>query len=44
VHFSATDLWSFFGGADIFLGSDDYTFFGQFEKNSNIHVGFRRSF
>ncbi len=44
VHFTASDSWSVFGGADVFLGSDDHTFFGQFEKNSNVHLGLRRSF
>jgi hypothetical protein len=44
VHFAASDAWSVFGGADIFAGVNDHTFFGQFEKNSNVHAGARYSF
>ncbi|MDY6879484.1 MAG: hypothetical protein V2J25_17995 [Desulfatiglans sp.] len=31
-------------GGNIFTGDADYTFFGQFEKNSNIYAGIRYSF
>lgn len=31
-------------GGNIFLGSDDHTFFGQFQNNTNIYTGLRASF
>ena len=38
------DHWSVELGGNLFLGSDDDTFFGQFEDNSNaylaLHYGF----
>ena len=32
------------GGANIFLGKESYTFFGQFENNTNIYAAVRYSF
>lgn len=31
-------------GGNVFLGEHDYTFFGQFENNTNVYAGFRYSF
>jgi len=31
-------------GANIFAGRHDYTFFNQFEKNSNIYFSIRKYF
>jgi len=44
VHYKVTDNWAAEIGGNIFLGADDHTFFGQFEKNSNVYVGARYSF
>jgi len=32
------------GGANVFLGEDDYTFFGQLEDNTNLYARIRYSF
>ena len=38
------DHWSVFGGMNWWFGKDDFTFFGQFEKNTNVFVGARWAF
>lgn len=38
------DRWTVDGGLNLFFGEEDYTFFGQFEKNSNIYTGIRYGF
>jgi hypothetical protein len=38
------DHWSAEVGGNIFLGKDEHTFFGQFEKNTNVYGGVRYSF
>lgn len=44
IHYKYTDKITFEGGANIFLGSEPYTFFGQFENDTNIYVAIRYSF
>ena len=44
AHYKVTDQWAVEAGGNIFLGADDHTFFGQFEDNTNIFAGLRRSF
>ena len=44
VTYKASDRWTTFAGANVFLGRNDYTFFGQFENNSNVYCGARYSF
>jgi len=44
VHYKVNDYFSVEMGANVFLGEDDHTFFGQFEKNTNLYAGFRVSF
>ena len=44
AHYKITDQWAVEAGANIFLGADDHTFFGQFEDNTNIFAGLRRGF
>ncbi|CAM2067202.1 hypothetical protein SCOR_17625 [Sulfidibacter corallicola] len=44
VSWKVTDAWQVFAGGNLFGGSRDHTFFGQFEKNSNAYGGFRYSF
>jgi len=39
-----TDAWTFEAGANWFLGKKDYTFFGQFEDNTNLYAAARYSF
>ena len=42
--YKINDRWKVDAGANLFIGEDDYTFFGQFEKNNNIYMGVRYSF
>lgn len=44
VHYKISDHWSAELGANVFLGSDPYTFFGQFENDSNVYLGARWAF
>lgn len=44
VRYKITDQWAMGGGGNIFFGSADHTFFGQFENNSNLYAGVRRNF
>ncbi len=44
VHYKIDDNWNFETGGNVFYGKDDHTFFGQFEKNSNVYIGLRYSF
>ncbi|TDX51435.1 hypothetical protein [Orenia marismortui] len=39
-----TDNINFSAGANIFLGEQDYTFFGQLEDNSNLYMRMRYSY
>ena len=43
VHYKLTDRWAVTAGANIFPGSDDHTFFGQFKQNDNVYAGLRRT-
>ena len=42
--YKVTDNWQVFAGANLFFGADDYTFFGQFQDNSNLYAGVRYNF
>jgi hypothetical protein len=42
--YKISDQWQAAIGGDIFFGSDEYSFLGQFENNSNIHASLRCSF
>ncbi len=42
--YKVSDHWQASLGADLFAGSEDYTFLGQFENNSNIHASLRCSY
>jgi hypothetical protein len=44
VQYKFDDYWYGEVGGNFFYGKDDYTFFGQFEDNSNIYVALRWSF
>ncbi|MBI2569126.1 MAG: hypothetical protein HYV63_19075 [Candidatus Schekmanbacteria bacterium] len=39
-----TDHVQVTGGANVFAGAHDHTFFGQLENNTNVHVGMRYSY
>lgn len=44
IHYKIDDHWSAEVGGNVFVGEDDHTFFGQFEKNSNVYAGLRYGF
>ncbi|MFC1498024.1 hypothetical protein ACFLS1_06105 [Verrucomicrobiota bacterium] len=44
INYKVTDAWRLTVGGNIFEGKENHTFFGQFEKNSNIYAGARYSF
>ncbi|NDY41578.1 hypothetical protein G3N55_01760 [Dissulfurirhabdus thermomarina] len=44
AHYKFTDNWSGEIGANVFLGRSDYTFFGQFRRNSNLYLAVRYGF
>ena len=44
AHYKASDRWSVEAGGNVFLGSDDHTFFGQFERTTNAYAGVRLGF
>ncbi|HUW62118.1 MAG TPA: hypothetical protein VMZ06_14040 [Candidatus Bathyarchaeia archaeon] len=44
ISYKITDNWRVEAGANIFAGRHDYTFFGQFEDNTNVYAGVRYSF
>ncbi len=44
IHYKVTDQWAVDLGANVFTGSENHTFFGQFDDNSNIYARLRWSF
>jgi len=42
--YDLTDRWRIEAGANLFLGDNDYTFFGQFKDNNNFYGSLRYSF
>lgn len=44
IQYRIDDHWSAEAGGNIFVGEDEHTFFGQFEKNTNVYGGVRYSF
>jgi hypothetical protein len=44
VSYDITDRWRIDGGANIFLGDEGHTQFGQLDRNNNIYAGLRYSF
>ncbi len=44
IGYKYTDAVNIFAGANIFSGSDEHTFFNQFEHNSNVYAGMRYTF
>jgi len=37
AHYKWGDHWAFEVGGNVFLGKDDHSFFGQFERNTNVY-------
>jgi len=44
VHYKVTDNLAVTAGGNVFFGSSEKTFFGQFENNTNLYGGMRYSF
>lgn len=44
VHYQVDDHWGVELGGNVFTGRDDDTFFGQFERNSNVYFAARYGF
>lgn len=44
LNYKYSDHANIYAGANIFVGKGQNTFFGQFEKNSNIYAAFKYSF
>ncbi len=44
IHYKIDDHWEAEIGGNVFIGSNDYTFFGQFERNNNIYIALRYNF
>ena len=44
LKYKASDALSLYLGANVFVGEENHTFFGQFEDNSNLYLGLRYSF
>ena len=44
VNYKINDKWTVEVGGNIFFGSDDHTFFGQFKDNTNAYASLRFSF
>lgn len=44
VKYKMTDELSLYLGANVFVGEENHTFFGQFEDSSNFYLGARYSF
>ena len=42
--YKMNDQWTVEGGANIFLGREDHSFFGQFEATTNVYASVRYSF
>lgn len=44
IHYKIDDHWSAEIGGNIFWGENDWTFFGQFRKDTNVYTGLRYGF
>ena len=44
ANYKITDAWMVEAGANLFVGEDNHTFFGQLEKNSSVYAAMRYSF
>ncbi|HOD82298.1 MAG: hypothetical protein BWX88_01030 [Planctomycetes bacterium ADurb.Bin126] len=44
VHYKIDDQWSVEVGGNVFVGRENYTLFGQFERDSNVYTALRYGF
>ncbi len=44
LQYKINDAWRVETGANVFWGESESTFFGQFDKNTNVYIGARYSF
>ena len=44
INYKVDDNWTVGGGANLFFGKEESTFFGQFENNSNVYLFGKYSF
>ncbi len=44
VHYKVNDFWAVEAGGNLFFGDAAYTFFNQFNKDSNVYVAVRYAF
>jgi len=44
VKYKINDHWTVEAGGNVFFGAHDYTFFGQFERDTNVYAALRYSF
>ena len=44
INYKVNDHWQVEAGGNWFIGRHDDTFFGQFERNSNVYTAVRYSF
>lgn len=44
VNYKVNDQWTVEAGGNVFLGEDRHTFFGQFDRDTNIYAGVRFGF
>ncbi len=44
VQYKIDDHWTAVIGGNVFTGAENHTFFGQFERNSNVYAGVRYGF
>lgn len=44
VTYKVDDHWTASVGANVFIGAEEHTFFGQLERNTNLYVSMRYSF
>ena len=42
--YQVDDRWRLMGGANLFWGREDHTFFGQFDDNNNVYAAIRYAF
>jgi len=44
IQYKINDHWTVEGGGNVFFGANDFTFFGQFDRDSNVYVALRYGF
>jgi hypothetical protein len=44
IQFLINDVFTVLGGANLFVGNEDHTYWGQYERDSNVYVGMQYRF